>query len=61
MKTSKNSTSLSFKLRPGISLSTTSAQRQHTLSTYMLCSEKFQGNKQYRAEFLYFDRNLAQK
>ena len=35
MKTSTNSTSLSFKLRPGISLSKTSVRCQHTLSTYM--------------------------
>ena len=38
MKVSTNSTSLSFKLRPGISESKTAAWRQHTLSTYMFCS-----------------------
>ena len=42
MKTSTNSTSLSFKLRPGISESETAAWRQHTLSTYMdLSGKKF--------------------
>ena len=38
MKVSTNSTSLSFKLRPGISESETAAWRQHTLSTYMLAT-----------------------